>query len=75
MPHDGEVNQEIRAFRAETHIENRRLFNLAAGILRLDTWEEEHLHGCKVCQGVLFVFLAQPASTSIEDPSNPADAA
>jgi hypothetical protein len=46
----------------ETHVENRRLFNVAAGQIKLDQWEQKHLHGCKVCKGVLYVFVNQPIS-------------
>src|SRR5205085_6931867 len=35
---------------AEAHVENRRLFNLAVGRLKLEVWEQKHLHGCGVCQ-------------------------
>ena len=38
------------------HIENRRLFNFAFGRLELEEREQQHLHRCKVCQGVLNVF-------------------
>jgi len=41
------------------HIDNRRLFNLAAGRLKADAWEREHLHQCNVCQGVLYVLIRQ----------------
>ena len=50
----------------EDHIENRRLFNVAAGTLRLETWEQDHLHRCGVCQGVLHVFIQQPISAPTE---------
>jgi len=45
------------------HIENRRLYNLATG-LRLERWEEKHLHECNLCQAVLRVFLSQPLGSS-----------
>ena len=43
----------------EPHIGNRRLFNVAVGQLRAEAWEQKHLHGCKVCQGVLHVLVNQ----------------
>jgi len=42
------------------HIENRRLFEMAAGRLKLETREHDHLHHCEVCQAVLYVFVNQP---------------
>ena len=48
----------------ELHVENRRLFSLASGQLRLNQWEHEHLQGCKVCKGVLYVFVNQPIPSS-----------
>ena len=59
----------------EAHIENRQLFNVASGQLKLEAWEQEHLHGCKVCQGVLNVLLKQPINGVIENPRKPLDAA
>jgi len=58
----------------EVHVENRRLFQLAAGTLRPEPWEREHLHVCNVCQGVLYVFLRQPIKSG-ESPAKPRDAA
>ena len=52
---------------AEVHIENRRLCDLAFGLLKLEEWEQGHLQGCKVCQGVLYVFVHPP----IIAPGNP----
>jgi hypothetical protein len=48
----------------EAHIENRHLFDLAVGRLKLEEWEQRHLHGCKVCQGVLYVFVHQQTRTA-----------
>jgi hypothetical protein len=48
------------------HIKNRCLFDLASGRLKLERWEEDHLHGCHACQAVLYVFVSQ-TSFSIED--------
>src|SRR5260370_640393 len=62
-------------FAGVRHIENRRLFNLAFGQLKLEEWEQEHLHGCKVCQGVLYVFVQQPKSSTTENPPKASGAA
>ena len=59
----------------EAHIENRRLFDLALGRLKLEQWEQDHLHGCKVCQGVLYVFIHQPLGAVPEKLEKPGDAA
>jgi len=47
----------------DAHIENRHLLDLAGGRLRLEDWQQNHLHRCKVCQGVLYVFVHQPKTT------------
>ena len=59
----------------ELHIENRRLFDLVFGRLKLEQWEQNHLHGCKVCQGMLYVFIQQPPIAVAENPEKPGDAA
>jgi hypothetical protein len=59
----------------EAHIENRRLFNLAAGRLKLDEWEQVHLEECKVCKGVLYVFVNQPISGLRLNQPKPGEAA
>ena len=59
----------------ETHIENRRLFDLAFGRRKLEDWEQNHLHICKVCQGVLYVFVHQPLGALSENPGKRGDAA
>ena len=46
------------------HIENSRLFDMARGKLKLEKWEEEHLHECEVCQGVLYVFVSEVPTAS-----------
>ncbi len=51
-----------------THIENQRLWGLAGGRIRLEKWEQDHLHGCHVCQGVLYAYLDQPTTTSSDIP-------
>jgi len=60
---------------ATTHIENRRLFDSAFGRLKLDKWEQDHLHECEVCQGVLYVFVTQPITGASRDPEKPPGAA
>jgi len=60
---------------ATTRIENRRLFDSAFGHLKLGKWEQDHVHGCKVCQGVLYVFVHQPLGSGPGDSDKPADAA
>ena len=42
-----------------SHIENRRLLDVASGRVKLQEVEQKHLHVCEVCQGVLYVFLNQ----------------
>jgi len=59
----------------EMHIENRRLFDLAFGRRKLEEWEQNHLHACRVCQGVLYVFVHQPLGAITEDPGKRGDAA
>ena len=59
---------------ATTHIENRRLFDVAAGRLKLEEWEQDHLHECEVCQGVLNVFVSLPGAVPVNS-DKPADAA
>jgi hypothetical protein len=54
---------------AVTHIENRRLFEAAAGNSQLDEREREHLHRCEVCQSVFYVFINQPLNTKKTDPA------
>jgi len=51
------------------HIENRRLFEAAAGSYQLDEWERRHLHECEVCQSVFHVFLNQPMTAKKETDS------
>ena len=59
----------------EVHVENRRLFNLAVGRLVLERWEQKHLRGCNVCQGVLNVLVRQTIAIPTKKPSKPFDAA
>jgi hypothetical protein len=47
------------SFSPVNHIENRRLFNAAYGMVRLDAWERLHVHECHVCQGVFYLFVIQ----------------
>ena len=51
-----------------THIEYRRLWGLADGRIRVEKREQGHLHGCRVCQGVLYAYLDQPTTTSSDTP-------
>ena len=59
----------------ETHIENHRLFNAASGRLKLEEWEQAHLHECEVCKGVLCVLVNQPLSPSSNIPPKADEAA
>ena len=43
------------------HIENLRLLNLVSGQLKFHEWEQDHLHVCEVCQGVLYVLVTRQA--------------
>jgi hypothetical protein len=47
-------------------IKNRRLFEAASGIIKLEDRERGHIHECRVCQGVLHVFIRQHTDTSTE---------
>ena len=49
------------------HVQNRHLFEAAAGRLKLKEWEQQHVHACEVCQGVFYVFISQP----LNPPKNP----
>ena len=49
---------------AIAHIENRRLFEAAAGTVKLEDRERQHLHSCEVCQSVFHVFINQPIGTT-----------
>jgi len=42
-----------------THIENRRLQDLAARCVKAEEWEQEHLQGCRICARVLYIYLNQ----------------
>ncbi len=41
-----------------THIEYRRLLDLACGRAKIEEREQDHLHGCRVCRSV-YVYLNQ----------------
>lgn len=56
---------------AEAHIESHRLFNLAFGLLKLEKWEQNHLHKCRMCQGVVYVLVSQPFGDAPGDPEKP----
>ena len=47
------------AFVMALHIDNRRLFDVAAGQIKPLTAETQHLHECSMCQAVLNIFLQQ----------------
>jgi hypothetical protein len=53
---------------------NRRLFDFVSGQLKLEEWENNHLHECRVCQGIVHVFTNQPTARP-DTPPKPADAA
>jgi hypothetical protein len=54
------------------HIDNVRLFNAAAGSVRLEDYERKHLHSCGVCQGVFYVFVSQQVSVTGSKSNPPA---
>jgi len=61
---------------AMVHIENRRLADAAVGRIRLADLEHEHLHTCRVCQGVLYLFVRQLVNDKFpSDPLKPPEAA
>jgi hypothetical protein len=68
------VAQDRNKSDAELHIENHRLFNLAGGAQRFEAWEREHLHGCNLCQGVLYLFIRQPIRKATDNPEEAEDA-
>jgi hypothetical protein len=51
-----------------THVDNKRLFDAAAGTLRLEEPERKHLHACEVCQGVFYVFVSQQVTKTTTPP-------
>jgi hypothetical protein len=53
------------------HVENRRLFQLASGAIRLEEWEHSHLLDCKVCMGVLYVVVNQTVNLAGDTPKSP----
>jgi hypothetical protein len=59
----------------DSHIENRRLFDLVFGRVKLEEWENDHLHGCTICQGVLYVLVHQLSGGPSEMPGKKNDAA
>ncbi len=56
------------------HIENRRLQDLAGGRIRAEEWEQEHLHACRICSRVLYIYVTQPTTPS-ESPESKGDVA
>ena len=58
------------------HIENLRLLKLVSGQLRFQEWEQDHLHTCEVCQGVLYVLVDKHVQVPAgKDGSPPGEAA
>ena len=53
---DGEVRTKASGD-CDHHIQNRRLFNFAAGTIAVAEWEREHLHECLACQTMGSVFI------------------
>jgi hypothetical protein len=69
------ILQAIAANKAEAdpaviHVENRRLFQCASGAIRLEDWEHSHLLDCKVCKGVLYVFVHQSVNPAGDMPKS-----
>jgi hypothetical protein len=56
------------------HVENRRLFEAAAGRLKLEESEIDHLHACQVCQGVFNILIKLVSAVPV-NPGKPGDAA
>ena len=54
---DADMEDHPKSSLVGLHVENRRLFDLAVGRLRLEKWEKDHVHTCQVCQGVLYLFV------------------
>jgi hypothetical protein len=57
------------------HVGNRRLFNMVTGKLTPEAWEHEHLSGCRVCQGVVLVFINQIRNGNVQSSPKRGDAA
>jgi len=57
-----------------THIDYRRLLDLAGGRFKIEEREQEHLHGCRVCQSV-YVYLDQLTTAASENFESEDDAA
>lgn len=64
------VANKAEADAAVMHVENRRLFQLASGAIRLEEWEQSHLLGCKVCKGVLYVVVNQSVNLAGDTPKS-----
>ncbi|PYR95361.1 MAG: hypothetical protein DMG16_30440 [Acidobacteria bacterium] len=58
-----------------THIENRRLQDLAGARIRPGEWEQEHLRRCHICARVLYIYFNQSTTTSSENPESEGNAA
>jgi hypothetical protein len=59
----------------DAHIENRRLFDMVFGRVKLEERENDHLHGCNICQGVLYVLVHQLCAGAPQEPGETGDAA
>jgi len=57
-----------------THIEYGRLLDLAGGRTKIEEWEQDHLHGCRVCHSVC-VYLNQRTTAPSENFESEDDAA
>ena len=53
------------------HIENLRLLNLVSGQLKFQDWEQDHLHTCEVCQGVLSVLVNKQIGATTRENGRP----
>ena len=55
---DGAENTKASGSRMR-HIENRRIFDFATGVITLADRERAHLHECNVCQEMICVLMRQ----------------
>ncbi len=58
-----------------THIENRRLQDLAGARIRPGDWEREHLRGCHICARVLYIYFTQSVTALSKNPESEGNAA
>ncbi len=59
---------------SRTHIEYRRLMDVAGGRIKIEEWEQDHLDGCRVCYSV-YVYLNQVTTEPSENFESEDDAA